>query len=400
MKPPSHVYNLSATPHGPTAVRGRDGSRGTVLVIVLVTILFASVALFVFMEKASNDLLVEIREADARRLRTDALSAMETVLAVLEDFRRVNNGLRSPAEGWGDPLAFAGYDPGEGTTVEVEFADESGKLSLPTLDAAALTQLFVTWEVPKTDAERLADALMGWMRQDYVPASASSPRAEDYERGELPYLPPERPLRSFSELAAIEVVRDFFYDEGGRPTAYLQRFKEAVSLFQYSRPNVNGAPADALSALGQLDPNQQQRMDDFRRGLGSYQTTGPGYFKSTDEAATLLGQQASPDSFGVEISALRIRVTVSRGTARYQLTAVVAPPNGAQLVKPGVATSTRTGAGSRSGTEKALAPTPTPTPARSGRDAGASKKLNYPFTLLEITENVVMSNTHAPNTEL
>lgn len=370
------------------------------LVIVLVTILFASVALFVFMEKASNDLLVEIREADARRLRTDALSAMETVLAVLEDFRRVNNGLRSPAEGWGDPLAFAGYDPGEGTTVEVEFADESGKLSLPTLDAAALTQLFVTWEVPKTDAERLADALMGWMRQDYVPASASSPRAEDYERGELPYLPPERPLRSFSELAAIEVVRDFFYDEGGRPTAYLQRFKEAVSLFQYSRPNVNGAPADALSALGQLDPNQQQRMDDFRRGLGSYQTTGPGYFKSTDEAATLLGQQASPDSFGVEISALRIRVTVSRGTARYQLTAVVAPPNGAQLVKPGVATSTRTGAGSRSGTEKAPAPAPTPTPARSGRDAGASKKLNYPFTLLEITENVVMSNTHAPNTEL
>ncbi len=389
-----------AAPPAPAAVRSRGGNRGTVLVIVLVTILFASVALFAFMEKASNDLLVEIRDADARRLRIEAFSAMETVLAVLEEFRRVNNGLRSPAEGWGDPLAFADYDPGEGATVEVEFSDESGKLSLPTLDAAGLTQLFVAWEVPKTDAEKLADALIGWMRPDYVPVSASSPRAEDYDRGELPYLPPERPLRSFSELSAIEVARDFFYDEGGRPTAYLQRFEEAVSLFQYSRPNVNGAPADALSALGQLDLNQQQRMNDFRRGLGSYRTAGPGYFKSTDEAAAILGQQASPDSFGVEISALRIRVTVSRGTARYQLTAVVAPPNGAQLVKPGVATSARTGAGSRSGTEKAPAPTPTPTPARSGRDAGASKTLNYPFTLLEITENVVMSNTHAPNTEL
>lgn len=385
----------------PEAVsHGEKDSRGTVLVIVLVTILFASVALYAFMDKASNDLLVEIREADARRLRVEAMSAMETVLAVLEDFRQVNNGLRSPAEGWGDPLGFAGYEPGEGTTVEVAFADESGKLSLPMMDAAGLIQLFSAWEVPKADAEKLADALMGWMHPDYVPASASSPRPEDYERGELPYLPPERPLRSFSELAAIDVARDFFYDEEGQPTANLQRFKEAVSLFRYNQPNVNGAPADALSALGQLDPNQQARLDDFRRGLGSYQNAGPGYFKSAEEAAAMLGPQASPAGFGVEIRALRIGITVSRGTARYRLTAVVAPPGGAQLVPPGVATATRTGEGSRSGTRAAVASEPRPDPVRNGRKAGNPKKLNYPFTLLEITENVVMSETHAPNTEL
>ncbi len=381
-------------------LRMRDGRRGTVLVIVLVTIVFTSVALFAFMEKASGDLLVEVREADARRLRTEAMSALETVLAVLEDFRRVNNGLRSPAEGWGDPLGFAGYDPGPDTEVRVEFADESGKLSLPMLDFAGLTQLFIAWEVPKADAEKLADALLGWMRPDYVPASASSPRPEDYEQGELPFLPPARSIRSFSELRAIEVAREFFFDEAGMPTAFLQRFKDAVSLYQFSKSNLNGAPSDAMAALGQLDPNQLQRMDDFRRGLGSFEREGPGFFKSAADAAGLLGQQASPDSFGVEIQALRIRVTVLRGAAQYQLSAVVAPPGGAQLVKPGIATSTRTGRGAKAGAASEPPPPPTPTPVRSGRDAGASKKLNYPFTLLEITENVVMSSTHSPNTEL
>ena len=76
------------------------------LVIVMMTLLFAAMAVIAFMEKASNDLLVEQRAAQDRRLRTEAYSALETVLAVLEEFRSVDNGLRSPAEGWADPLGF------------------------------------------------------------------------------------------------------------------------------------------------------------------------------------------------------------------------------------------------------------------------------------------------------
>jgi len=379
---------------GPRARR----CRGTVLAIVLVTILFASMALYAFIEKSSNDLLVETREADANRLRIEAYSALETVLAVLEDFRRVNDGLRSPAEGWGDPLGFVGYDPGEGRTVTVEFEDESGKLSLPTLDAAALTQLFVGWEISKRDAENLTDALLGWMRSNYVPASASAPRPEDYDRGELPYLPPERPLRSYSELAAIDLVRDVFYDENGRPTRYFHRFCGAVSLFRYSQPNLNAASVDALSAYGLSDLSQHRRMDEFRRGLGSFARQGPGFFKSAGEASTVLGAQAVPENFGVEIRALRIRISVSRGPATFVLSAVVAPPGGAQLVKAGPTGGTRGGSSTKAGAQPS--PTPAPRPTPSSGNGTSSKKLNYPFTLLEIAESVVMSTTHAPNTDL
>ena len=77
--------------------RSLASRRGSVLVIVLVTLMFATLALIAFVEKASDDLIVEAREASATRLRREAFSALEVTLGVLEDFRQVNSGLRSPA---------------------------------------------------------------------------------------------------------------------------------------------------------------------------------------------------------------------------------------------------------------------------------------------------------------
>ena len=54
--------------------------RGSVLVIVMITLLFATFALITFMEKASVDLLVDQRDAVTRRLRTEAYSALEVTL--------------------------------------------------------------------------------------------------------------------------------------------------------------------------------------------------------------------------------------------------------------------------------------------------------------------------------
>ena len=68
--------------------------RSSVIILVLVTLLFTAVALTAFVEKAGNDLMVEVRQADAHRLRQEAFSALEVTLAVLEDFREADNGLK------------------------------------------------------------------------------------------------------------------------------------------------------------------------------------------------------------------------------------------------------------------------------------------------------------------
>jgi len=369
-------------------MRPRRPSRASVLVIVLVTLLFATLALVAFIEKAGTDLLVDAREATGRRLRQEAYSALEVTVAVLEDFRQANGSLRSPAEGWNEPFKFAGWTPRDGCTAEVSFEDESGKLSLPHADAATLVNLFKAWEMPESDAERLADALMSWMKKDYVPTSSL---ATDYDRGELPYAAPLRPLRSYDELAAIDYARDVFYDEHGRPNDYHRRFVAAFSLYDYSSTNLNSGLSDVLSAVGSFGDAQKQPLIDYLTGSGSYARQGPGYLQSTDDASRLLGSKI-PGGFGTEISALRVNIVIREGRTEFHLTAVLAPSGGATTVQT-KATTTAVTTSDKTGTAEAATSGST---ATTSTDAAADKKLNYPFTLLEIRENAEIS---APPTE-
>ncbi len=369
--------------------------RASVLVIVMITLFFAVFALVAFMEKASVDLLVDQREALTRRLRMEAYSALEVTLGVLEDFREVGSGLRSPAEGWGNPLEFAGYVPTDGRTVEIAFEDESGKLSLPRTDAQVLTNLFVNWGLLKPDAEALADALQGWMKRGHVYTTGVQP---SYDMSPIPYESPGRPLKSYQELAAIEKVRETFYDDEGRPNDLWKRFADSVSLLDFPRPNINGARPDTLAALGQFDPQQQETLTDFRRGTGNFQNNGPGFFQSPAEAQRIAGQAGNTAGFASTISALRITVTVRDGRTEYRLSTVIAPPGGATTVQA-TATSTRTqtsAGAAQTATQQQQRPNPVqanprPGPATgaagSAQNAAAARNLKYPFTLLEIREN-------------
>ena len=370
------------------------GVRGSVLIVVLVTLMFAAFALVTFVEKASVDLLVESREASARRLRQQAYSSLEVTLAVLQDFSLVDGGLRSPAEGWNDPLAFAGWSPAEGCTAEVTFDDESGKISLAHVDAATLIDLFRAWDLSQYDAEKLTDALLSWMRKDYVPTGSLSP---DYDHVTLPYVVPVRSLRSFSELAAIEYAREVFYDKEGRPNELWRRFAATFSLFDFKQPNLNAARPDVLTALGAYDTQQQQQLSDYLGGTGAFTHQGPGFFKSTADAAGVLGANAVPAGFGTTISALRINITIHQGRSQFRLTAVIAPPGGATTVPP-MQTPTDPSASATSTQTPAANPAANAgTNANAASGAAASdKKLNYPFTLLEIGENVEMPTAPVP----
>ncbi len=352
--------------------------RGSVLVVVLITLVFTAVMLLTFIDKASTDLIVESRVVEARRLRVEAYSALEVTLAVLDNFRTVGGGsLRSPAEGWSDPLGFAAWEPSNGRKVDIEFDDESGKLSLAQIDLNTLVALFKSWEMTQTDADRLADALMTWMKKDYV---ATGTALSDYENGELPYKVPARSLRSFQELAAIDVAREVFYGKDGTPNELWWRFANAVSLYDYKQPNINSARPDVLAALAGLPLSQQQSMADYLAGAGSYRNRGPGFFQSLGEAVPVVGP-VNFKGFGTQIQALRIRVTVHEGRSIFRLTAVVAPPGGAQTVQANATEGAATASTPPAATPAANPATPS-TPSTA-----APKKLNYPFTVLEITEN-------------
>jgi general secretion pathway protein K len=263
----------------------------------------------------------------------------------------------------------------------VTFVDESGKFSLPNVTQTTLVNLFKSWELTPSSAETLADALLGWMKKDYVASSASAPDKDDYEHEELPYDPPGRPLRSFSELATIAVARDVFYDETGQPNELWHRFVTAFSLYSFQTPSVNGASPELLAGLGITDTSQQRQLSDYLKGAGQYENNGAGYFKSASDISTFLGAQSPAATLSTQITALRIIVTVYQGRSSFRINALIAPPNGATI--PVVEQA-------KPANQSDPASTTTTSSAQTTASTTAqqtAKKLNYPFTILEFREN-------------
>jgi len=368
---------------------------GSILVIVLITLLFAAAALVMFMEKANNELAVEARVIVANRLRKDAYSAVEVTLATLVDFGIADSGLHSTAEGWGTPLDWAAWSPDPGNTVEVSFQDESGKIPLIHADATVLNALFQSpsWMMTQSDAQHLTDVLLSWMQQNYIPTNAVNP---DYEQGTLTYDPPLRAIRSFTELSAIDYAKDIFYDKRGRPNELWWRFCSDFSVFNFAHPDINGASADVLAAVGQFGDDQQQSVSDYLAGTGNYSTLGQQWFQSGTALRGVVGAVGNSASFGTTITALRILVTVREGPhSQFRLSVVVAPQGGAKTVQT-TATDMKAGA-SNSGTgetgssvsitgqQSTTQSTAAPTSAQTA--AAAAANIQYPFTILEVLEN-------------
>jgi len=359
--------------------------RSSVIILVLVTLLFTAVALTAFVEKAGNDLMVEVRQADAHRLRQEAFSALEVTLAVLEDFREADNGLHSPAEGWGDPLGWAGYTPTEGRTVDIAFQDESGKIPLKRADLTTMTNLFEYWQMSSADAAKLADAIAGWMQTGYVYSTTLNP---DYPNAAIPYAEPQRPLRAFSELAAIDVAKEAFFDENGLPNASYWRFVNDVSIFNFPNPNVNGANADVMAAVGQYTDAQQQKISDYLSGSGQFAQQGQQWFQDSTTLANVAGLGGNATQFVTTIAALRINITVHEGSSRFRISAVVAPQGGATTNQTAAvnATSAASTTSTSATTSVTSAAQPSTTATTAATAAAASQSINYPFTLLELLE--------------
>ncbi|MFH1497452.1 MAG: type II secretory protein PulK [Verrucomicrobiota bacterium] len=349
--------------------------------LVLVTIMLAGFMLVKFIEESSLELTLATRAADQRHLRADAYSALETTLAVIAQIRAVDDEkLQSPEQGWADPYGYAGIEPREGVEVAISFEDESGKLSLPRADFRRLQVLFETLGLSVYDSERVADAFKSWTDAEYTPINwESAPDA--YKRETPAHQPANRSLRSFEEIRAITVARDFFYTPEGEPTPLAQAFRESVSLYDFPDTNINAAPEVLLTA-NTLDLVQVANLRGYVDGSLGRPPGRPAYFRTTREVQELVGGNAPLDGFGVDMHLLRIIVHVREGASTLRLVALVA-------VDPAV--TFPEALPSPSGNGSAIN---APNEASGAAPAAAEERLDYPFQILEIHED------HAPRAEL
>ena len=123
--------------------RANARRRGSVLVFILVLIVLISVLSMRLIEEGVREInhLSQFHRRDDLRLH--AYSALDVAVGVLNEFKLVEGKLYSPAQGWGDPMAYSGVSPVDpAVTWSVRLIDESAKVSISKVNEKDLVSLF------------------------------------------------------------------------------------------------------------------------------------------------------------------------------------------------------------------------------------------------------------------
>jgi type II secretory pathway component PulK len=297
--------------------------RGSVILFVLGLILLTALLLTQFIDRAHTELLTEARRSQLAPLREEAYSALQVSFASLADFAALDQGLNSPAQGWGEPLAHADYTPPLGFAVTAEIIDDTGRLSLVNRDPAALQALLRELGVSATDADAFIEAYLAWTESEAIARSLSGM----IDAGDdTPVLTaPQAALRSYEELRFIPAIRDVLCDEQGDWNETGRAFLANVTLHPVNVINLNSASPELLSALG-YDPATVAAQREAALG------PTPNVFYSTADLSAAAG--APVVSVGTDATLLRIRITTAYGARRFSLDVVVESGRGGNQSRP------------------------------------------------------------------
>lgn len=361
------------------------GNRGSIIVLVLVFVVLLTFIVVAFLEDATSKIKYYGLFHNRDDLRTDAYSALEISLAIINQYREVEGALWGPAQGWDDPLAKFGFQPRHAQDVRVSFEDESAKFSLQNLDSATLITLFDLLGFEFQEQQSLADGLIDWMDEG-DDRSLNGFDGEDYEDMDPPYRPANAPIETWDEFKLIVPFNTLFFDETGAPVPQWEQFRRAVSLYHTGPPNINQASSTVLALLqetGALD-NMLSFMD-YKNGMDGEPGTADDRLLRDNERGFLNAESG----VSTEIELLRVKVDAIRGDAAFTVEVLVQWSG-----------SDAGAADARSADDaQARNRTPEDSNPNSARDQrrrargsartapSVAAELGYPFRFLRITEN-------------
>ena len=339
--------------------------RGSILVFVLVLIVLISVLSMRLIEEGIREInhLSQFHRRDD--LRMHAYSALDVAAGVLNEFKLVEGKLYSPAQGWGDPLAYSGVSPiDEGVTWSVRLIDESAKIPISKVNERDLVSLFAVMQaeddslLDEDDGQPFYDSMMDWVDGDDEERDEGA--EDDYYEGlDNPYFTPDKKINNFEEFRMIKgFAHDptepedsgIFFDERGNETINMKNFRDSFSFFNQGPININNASPFLKKFLcGDDDRLYENLMEGPSVGSGE-----PYYVNPNEQSLQAIRRNRSI-SIGTSATMFRVEVTVRRGNANFQIHAVLSSGS-------------------------TLAPRPSRSPSKS-------QKLKYPFRILSIREN-------------
>ena len=285
--------------------------RGSVLIAVLAIVLLLSFIVTRFINEAVEDLEYRAIFNEPADVRSFTYSMLEVALATIHEVALIDDGkLFAPEQGWADPVKYAGIKIPNGWELKIQIQDESNKLSINTMEEALLNQMLEeSFDFDFGTARELSSMLLDWIDPDES-RRLNGAESEDYLRRKPAYRAANRPLQSLEELGLLEIWEDEFFDENGVPNELFAKLESMVSVINAGAVNINSCSQPVLELIALQGSFDEDRLFDGLNDLPYLQQ---------------LPESASSGSGGVEVSLLRITVSLWRGQAPFIVSALVEP---------------------------------------------------------------------------
>lgn len=336
-----------------------ERKRGSVLVAVLAIILVLTFMVTRFMDEAVNDLEYRALFNEPADVRAFGYGMLEVALATIQEVALIDDGkLFAGEQGWNDPISYAGIAIPDGWEVTIDIRDEGGKLPLNTMSEDLLNKLLEeTFDFDFGTARELSSTLSDWIDENDT-RRLNGAESDEYLRNNPPYKAANRPLQSLEELRLLKIWEDEFFDEDGTPNELFTQLSGLVSVLNTGAVNLNAAPKEVLEILAL----QEGWQEDF-------------LFDGLDEPYLKKPPESSTGASGVEVTLLRVTVTLKRGNVPFVISA---------LVEPNFSTdSDSSSSGDRAGDS---APGSAADDAPKTGSIEEQDALQYPFKILQLSE--------------
>ena len=287
--------------------------KGSALLFVLGIIAVLSAVVGLVAEFSMAQLKPRASASITRELRRDAFSALNATIAILKEYETIDGGIFSDLQGWSKP-----FEDGRFTLpfadAKVVVKDESGKIPFASLTSTNLKDIFEEWGVSSVLAQEAADSILDWCDTDDA-KNLMGAEYDDYQRQEP--RPPNRQMKSFSELQFINGAKDVFFTDG-IPNDLYKKFTSAVSLENFSKTNLNCASENTLEMLCIMN-NEDYDADLYKaiRGETGLVSEGKFWVESFGEIESRGARYIPRKNTDVKPQLLSIEITIKRGIAEY-----------------------------------------------------------------------------------
>jgi len=303
--------------------RARNSKKGAILVFVLGLVVLLGSLCLRLMEETVQELRLVSQYHKRDDLRLEAYSLLDVTVAVLNEFRTLDNPSLKSGAGWANPIEWSGLTPlGERVKwLPPSFKGESGKLPIFKTEEKVMKEVFAimhsggTGLIDEDDGQSYYDAWWDW--QDVDENEREEGAEDDYYEGlSPPYFTSGKNVESFEEFRMIKGFgfnpddsrgSGLFFDELGNETINMKNFRDSFSFYHEGGVNIFEA-SDFL--LKYICGDDEGLYNDIRDGEITSQSN-PRPINSL--ISTSWG---SSQTFMVEIA-------VTKGKARFELHAVL-----------------------------------------------------------------------------